>query len=101
MNRQQTRPRDNQRDNQRGANQRRRQQGKRPAQVDVWRTPGELPEVAPIAIPHEVGALLRSLGDPPVGNGAAAAGYFNAVCERAAAVAFALAVSADLLADAD
>ena len=99
MNRQQTRPRDSQRD-QKG-NQRRRQQGKRPAPIDVWRNPGELPEVAPIAIPHEVGALLRSLGDPPVGNGAAAAGYFNAVCERAATVAFALAVSADLLADAD
>jgi len=82
-------------------NQRRRsqqqQQHKKHQAVDVWRDPGELPTVAKIALPTDVGALLRSLGDPPVGNGTAAGHYFNAVVERAAAVALALAVSGDLL----
>jgi len=86
---------------QRANNQRRRQQHKKPNTIDVWRNPGELPEVDKIAPPNEVGALLRSLGDPPVGNGTAAGHYFNAVVERAAAVALALAVSADLLSTDD
>ena len=85
-------------------NRRRPQQAqphrKQPA-IDVWRDPGELPEVRKIAHPTDVGALLRSLGDPPVGNGTAAGHYFNAVVERAAAVALALAVSGDLLSDDD
>lgn len=87
----------------RNTNQRRRQpqHGKKPHAIDVWRNPGELPEVQRIPAPTDVGALLRSLGDPPVGNGSAAGHYFNAVVERAAAVALALAVSADLLADDD
>ena len=81
------------------SNQRRPQHAKRPARFDVWRTPDPLPDVDPIAVPHEVGALLRSLGDPPTIGGSAAAGhYFNAVIERAAAIAVALALSADLLA---
>jgi hypothetical protein len=81
------------------SNQRRPQQAKRPTRVDVWRTPDPLPDVEPIAVPHEVGALLRSLGDPPTIGGSAAHGhYFNAVIERAAAIAVALALSADLLA---
>ena len=57
-----------------------------------------MPEVEPIALPNEVGALLRSLGDPPMNNGVAAGHYFSTVIERAAAVAVALAVSADVLA---
>jgi hypothetical protein len=44
---------------------------------------------------------LRSLGDPPMNNGHVAGHYFNAVIERAAAVAGALALSADLLAEPD
>lgn len=67
-------------------------------QVDLWKEPAPLPEVEPIAVPHEVGAMLRSLGDPPLNNGAAAGRYFSVVIERAAAVAVALAVSADVLA---
>ena len=82
-------------------NARRRQHAKRPAAVDVWRAPAELPPVEKIDEPTDVGALLRSLGDPPVGNGSAAGHYFNAVVERSAAVALALAVSADLLATDD
>ena len=70
-------------------------------QPDLWRTPPPLPAVEPIEMPHEVGSVLRSLGDPPMHNGAAAGHYFNAVIQRAAAIAIALAVSVDLLADAE
>lgn len=80
-------------------NHRRPQQAKRSKPVDIWRRPEPLPDVQPIAVPHEVGALHRSLGDPPTIGGSVAAGhYFNAVIERAAAIAVALALSADLLA---
>ncbi len=68
---------------------------------DLWRESPTLPEVEPIAVPHEVGAMLRSLGDPPMNNGAAAGRFFSVVVERAAAVAVALAVSADVLDQGD
>jgi hypothetical protein len=43
--------------------------------------------------------MLRSLGEPPTIGGSVTAGhYFTAVVERAAGVAAALALSADLLA---
>ncbi len=81
------------------SNQRRPQQAKRAKPVDIWRTPDPLPDVEPIAVPYEVGALLRSLGDPPTIGGSVAPGhFFSAVIERAAAIAVALALSADLLA---
>ena len=67
--------------------------------ADIWRTAAPLPDVAPITVPDEVGALLRSLGDPPMIAGSVITShYFTAVIERAAAVAAALALSADLLA---
>lgn len=81
------------------SNQRRKQQAKRNTPAKLWREPAPLPAVEPIAVPHEVGALHRSLGDPPMYNGAAAGHYFSTVIERSAAVAVALALSADLLAD--
>jgi hypothetical protein len=82
---------------------RRNKHPKRPTQrvPDMWREPAALPDVEPIAVPAEVGAMLRSLGDPPMNNGAAAGHYFSTVIERAAAVAVALAVSADVLAGMD
>ena len=89
------------------SNQRRRpdqrvNQARPRASVDVWRTPAPLPDVEPVAVPHEVGALLRSLGDPPMIGGSVAPGYyFKAVIERAAAIAIALALSADLLTQPD
>lgn len=76
-------------------NQRRRPAARRPAN-DVWREPAELPEVQPIAVPTDVGALLRSLGDPPM-HRATAGQWFTAVAERAATVGVALAHSADLV----
>jgi hypothetical protein len=79
--------------------QRRTAQPKRRTPVDIWRTPDPLPDVEPIIVPDEVGALLRSLGDPPtIAGGVTASHYFTAVLERAASVAAALALSADLLA---
>lgn len=83
----------------RGSNQGRRPPTKRPASVDVWRDPGPLPDIEPIAIAPDPGALLRSLGDPPMIDDSAAVKAFISVIERASAMATALALSADLLAD--
>jgi hypothetical protein len=41
-------------------------------------------------------ALIQSLGAPPLPNGAVAQHYFDAIYERAAALAIALATSAGL-----
>jgi hypothetical protein len=60
-----------------------------------------MPDIERIAMTHDAGAVLRSLGDPPMNNGHVAGHYFNAVIERAAGVAVALALSADLLAEPD
>ena len=79
--------------------QRRRngKQGNRP-KTDIWREAPPLPDLEPIAVSRDATALLRSLGEPPM-NGALEAGYtFGAVVERGAAIATALALSADLLA---
>lgn len=76
-----------------------RNHNKRPGAVDVWHVPGTMPEVEPIAISTEPGALLRSLGEPPMRDANTAADAFVAVIERAAAIAAALALSADLLAE--
>jgi hypothetical protein len=86
------------------SDKRRRQATKRTGGAkahDLWREPAPLPEVKPIPLPNDVAALMRSLGDPPMHNGAAAAHYFNTVIERAAAVALALAVSANVLKASD
>src|SRR3954452_9061811 len=92
--------RNNNHNNNNNNNQGRRPQQRRPAPVDVWSNPGALPEIEPIAVAPEVGAVLRSLVDPPMVNGSAAGKYFTDVVERAAAIAPALALSADVLAQA-
>ncbi|MEY2400816.1 MAG: hypothetical protein QOJ08_927 [Ilumatobacteraceae bacterium] len=76
----------------------RRPPAKRATPVDIWRDPGPLPEIEPITIPSEAGALLRSLGDPPLLDGSTATKYFTTVIQRAAVIAAALALSADVLA---
>jgi hypothetical protein len=83
------------------SNQRRKSPVNRPAPVDMWQSPKPLPDVAPIVATRDTGAMLRSLGDPHMTAGNTAGHYFNAVVERAAAVATALALSADLLATPD
>jgi hypothetical protein len=81
-------------------NQRRKSPKKSPI-VDMWRTPGPLPDLEPITVPANVLALVRSLGDPPMHGSVDAAAYFDRVIERAATVAAALALRADLLVDPD
>jgi hypothetical protein len=78
-------------------NQRRRQRG-RTKQVDIWRTPGELPEVTPIEVADDPTALLRSLGAPPPLGGKDIGFYFETVATQSTHVATALALSVDLLA---
>ncbi|MET0146386.1 MAG: hypothetical protein ABW328_16620 [Ilumatobacteraceae bacterium] len=81
---------------------RRPQQNRRPTKpVDVWRPADPLPDLAPITVPDDVSALLRTLGDPPTAGGDILASYFIAVVERTAAIAAAIALSADLLATVD
>ncbi len=75
----------------------RRSTQRRPAKpVDPWLEPGPLPAAEPITTPDDVTTLLHSLGDPPIAGGHVLARYFAAVVDRAAAVAAALALSADL-----
>ena len=81
--------------------QRRKPRPKQPGVVDLWRTPGPLPDVEPIAVPENVLALIRSLGDPPMHGSIDSRDYFDRVVERSATVAAALALSADLLAAPD
>jgi hypothetical protein len=84
-----------------GQNQRRRPPQKRSAPVDIWRDPAPLPEMESITIPPEAGAVLRSLGDPPLLDGSTATKYFTTVIERAAVIAAALALSAEVLANTE
>ena len=82
--------------------QRRRAPGKPQSGNDIWRLPtAEQPEIEPIAMSVDVGALLRSLGDPPMVNGTAAGHYFDAVVQRSAATARALAYIARVLDEPD
>ena len=78
-------------------NRGRRGPPKRPTAVDIWRTPAPLPELEPITAPPDTTAVLRSLGPPPMPERTNASYHFTTVVERAAAIAAALALSADLL----
>ena len=80
---------------------RRRQpgQGRGQSPDDVWRLPGELPEFEPITPPADVGAMLRSLGDPPMAGSTAAGHYFDAVAQRAANMARIVAIAAEAFSD--
>lgn len=72
------------------------------APADIWRATGELPELMPITPIADGDAFLRSLGDPPLNDRSVIAGhYISAVVDRAAAMATALAFSADLVARPD
>jgi hypothetical protein len=85
------------RSNRKRSNQRRRGDDK--AKADIWQAPQPMPELLPVTMPTDIGAMLRSLGDPPMQHGTAAAYYFNTVIERASGVALALAFSAELVGD--
>ena len=86
------------------APQRKRTNQHRPARpneqkpVNLWRAVPALPEPEPIVAANDPAALVRSLGDPPLpGKSVVSGHYVAAVIERAAALATALATSADLL----
>jgi len=67
--------------------------------TDLWRPVPQLPEAEKVAATQDPSVLLRSLGDPPLMNKSVIAGHYIAtVIERSAALASALAASADLLA---
>ena len=84
---------------QNGRNNQRRRNQRQP--VDIWRTAAPLPDLDPIRVAQDVTALVRSLGEPPMHGGIEAGYHFGAIVERSAAIATALAFSADILADAD
>jgi hypothetical protein len=70
--------------------------------IDLWRPVPELAPPEPIRPAVDPGAVVRSLGTPPLpGQGAVADHYIAAVVERAAGLATALAAAGGLLADAD
>jgi hypothetical protein len=86
-------------------NQRR---SRRPAARPPTKQPGLWDAVAPLGPPEQIQpaldptAVIASLGPPPLrGTSSAAEHYLAAVVERAAALATALAASAQLLADPD
>lgn len=81
----------------RQGNQRRRSPGVRVA-TDIWVQPLPLPDLEPVAPAIDATALLQSLGDPPFSGTTDVALQFAIVIERTAALAAALALSADLLA---
>jgi hypothetical protein len=68
--------------------------------AEFWRAapePAEPPDIVPARHPA---SLLRSMGPPPLpGQGAVALPYLEAVAQRAAILAQAVAASADLLED--
>lgn len=66
--------------------------------AEFWRTAPEPPEPPDIVPANDPTALLRSMGPPPLpGQGNVALPYLEAVAQRAAILATALAASADLL----
>jgi hypothetical protein len=83
---------------QRKHNKRRNGQPNQGRAADIWRPAPDLPDLTPITLAADAGALLRSLGDPPLpGRSVVAGHYLMAVVERAAGLATALAASANLL----
>ena len=82
---------------QRTSNQRRRPPAKRPS-ADLWREPGPLPDIEPVAPANDATALIRSLGEPPLVRGGDVILHVATVIERTAVLATALALSAGVLA---
>ena len=71
-----------------------------PTPGEFWRTPPKAAVPAPITPAPDATALLRSLGRPPLDH-TGADRYLGTVAQRAAGLAVALAVAADILAGAD
>ncbi len=71
-----------------------------PTPGEFWRTPPKAAIPAPITPATDPTALMRSLGRPPLDH-AGADRYLGTVAQRAAGLAVALAVAADILAGSD
>ena len=71
-----------------------------PTPGEFWRTPPKAAAPAPITPATDPTALMRSLGRPPLDH-AGADRYLGTVAQRAAGLAVALAVAADILAGGD
>jgi uncharacterized Zn finger protein len=81
-----------------GNNQQRRRPAPRPAE-DFWHAAEPLPELVSIIATPDPTAVLRSLGELPINDDTNVRLQLATVVERAAAIAAALAHTADLLAD--
>jgi hypothetical protein len=71
-----------------------------PTPAEFWRIPPKAALPAPIKPATDPTALLRSLGRPPLDH-TGADRYLGTVAQRAAGLATALAVAADILAETD
>ena len=71
-----------------------------PTPAEFWRIPPKAALPSPIKPATDPTALLRSLGRPPLDH-AGADRYLGTVAQRAAGLATALAVAADILAETD
>ena len=71
-----------------------------PTPAEFWRIPPKAALPAPIRPAPDPTALLRSLGRPPLDH-TGADRYLGTVAQRAAGLATALAVAADILAETD
>ena len=71
-----------------------------PTPGEFWRTPPKSAVPAPITPAPDATALVRSLGRPPLDH-AGADRYLGTVAQRAAGLAVALAVAADILTGTD
>ena len=78
----------------------RRSQGPQP--LELWRAHPEPPPVELVAPTHDPGAVIRSLGTPPLtGQAAVADQYLELAARKSAATATALAKAAGLLSEDD
>ena len=68
---------------------------------DFWHGPNSLPDSSPkIHVTEEAAAVIRSLGEPPLGSQAESAEhYFQAVYQRSVTLASALAAAAEMVGD--
>lgn len=73
-----------------------------PQPLELWKSVPEPPPADPVLPTEDPGAILRSLGTPPLtGQASVADQYLELATRKAAATATALAKAADLLVDAE
>ena len=79
-----------------------RGRGTAPQPLELWKAVPEPPPAEPISPTEDPGAVIRSLGTPPLtGQAAVADQYLELAARKAASTATALAQAAGLLVDDD